>query len=101
MLLTPAFRNMDASLEEASRVAGASTLGTALRIVVPVMAPAILVGAAARHDDRSLQAFEIEQVLGPPFQFFVFSTKIYDLLVTQRAAAIAAATALARHGPRC
>ena len=31
ILLTPAFRNMNAALEEASRVAGASTLRTALR----------------------------------------------------------------------
>jgi len=33
MLLTPAFRNMDASLEEASRVSGASTIGTLARIL--------------------------------------------------------------------
>src|SRR6266540_3254307 len=32
MLLTPAFRNLDASLEESSRVAGAGSLGTLLRI---------------------------------------------------------------------
>src|SRR5437016_841819 len=42
ILLTPAFRHMNASFEEASRVAGASTLRTALRITVPVMAPVIL-----------------------------------------------------------
>src|SRR5215212_6143527 len=42
MLLTPAFRNMNASFEEASRVAGASNLNTMWRIFVPVMMPAIL-----------------------------------------------------------
>ena len=31
----------------------------------------------------SLQTFEVEQVLGTPFRFFVFSTTIYDLLVTR------------------
>jgi len=31
----------------------------------------------------SLQTFEVEQVLGVPFRFFVFSTMIYDLLVTR------------------
>src|SRR5262245_24447449 len=42
ILLTPAFRNMNAAFEEASRVAGASTFRTAVRITVPVMAPVIL-----------------------------------------------------------
>ena len=30
MLLTPAFRNLDGSIEEAAQIAGASTLGTPL-----------------------------------------------------------------------
>jgi iron(III) transport system permease protein len=42
----------------------------------------------------SLQTFEVEQVLGVPFRFFVFSTMIYDLLVT-RVPRYDAATALA------
>jgi iron(III) transport system permease protein len=42
----------------------------------------------------SLQTFEVEQVLGVPFRFFVFSTAIYDLLVT-RVPRYDAATALA------
>ena len=81
MLLTPAFRNMNASFEEASRVAGASTLRTALRITVPVMAPVIL-SVLLLGTMVSLQTFEVEQVLGSPFRF-VFSTTIYDLLVTR------------------
>jgi ABC-type Fe3+ transport system permease subunit len=28
----------------------------------------------------SLQSFEVEQVLGTPFRFFVFSTMIYNLV---------------------
>ncbi|HEY8152429.1 MAG TPA: ABC transporter permease subunit, partial [Vicinamibacteria bacterium] len=78
ILLTPAFRNMNASFEEASRVAGASTLRTALRITVPVMAPVIL-SVLLLGTMVSLQTFEVEQVLGLPFRFFVFSTMIYDL----------------------
>ena len=93
ILLTPAFRNMDAAFEEASRVAGASTLRTALRITVPVMAPAIL-SVLLLGTMVSLQTFEVEQVLGIPFRFFVFSTMIYDLLVT-RVPRYDAATALA------
>ena len=93
ILLTPAFRNMNAAFEEASRVAGASTLRTALRITVPVMAPAIL-SVLLLGTMVSLQTFEVEQVLGLPFRFFVFSTMIYDLLVT-RVPRYDAATALA------
>jgi iron(III) transport system permease protein len=92
ILLTPAFRNMNAAFEEASRVAGASTLRTALRITVPVMAPAIL-SVLLLGTMVSLQTFEVEQVLGIPFRFFVFSTMIYDLLVT-RVPRYDAATAL-------
>jgi iron(III) transport system permease protein len=93
ILLTPAFRNMNASFEEASRVAGASTWRTALRITVPVMAPVIL-SVLLLGTMVSLQTFEVEQVLGLPFRFFVFSTMIYDLIVT-RVPRYDAATALA------
>jgi iron(III) transport system permease protein len=93
ILLTPAFRNMNAAFEEASLVAGAGTLRTALRITVPVMAPVIL-SVLLLGTMVSLQTFEVEQVLGLPFRFFVFSTMIYDLLVT-RVPRYDAATALA------
>jgi iron(III) transport system permease protein len=93
ILLTPAFRNMNAAFEEASRVAGAGTLRTTLQITVPVMAPAIL-SVLLLGTMVSLQTFEVEQVLGIPFRFFVFSTMIYDLLVT-RVPRYDAATALA------
>ena len=93
ILLTPAFRNMNTAFEEASKVAGASTLRTALRITVPVMAPVIL-SVLLLGTMVSLQTFEVEQVLGIPFRFFVFSTTIYDLLVT-RVPRYDAATALA------
>jgi iron(III) transport system permease protein len=32
---------------------------------------------------RSMQAFEIEVILGPPFGFYVYSTKIFDLLILE------------------
>ncbi len=92
MLLTPAFRNLDAALEEASRVAGASTLGTLFRVVVPVMTPVLLV-VVLLSVIFSLQAFEIEAVLGPPAQLFIFSTKVYRL-INQEPPLFAAATAL-------
>jgi iron(III) transport system permease protein len=93
ILLTPAFRNMNVAFEEASYVAGGTTLGTALRITVPVMAPVIL-SVLLLGTMVSMQTFEVEQVLGLPFRFFVFSTMVYDLLVT-RVPRYDAATALA------
>src|SRR3972149_915249 len=79
MLLTPAFRNLDASLEESSRIAGSSALGTLLRIVIPVMMPAILVTTILGLI-RSLEAFEIELLLGVPIGLHVYSTKIHELV---------------------
>lgn len=79
IFLSPAFRNMDSSLEEASRVSGIGAFGTLLRIVVPVMTPAILVTFIILLI-HALETFEIERVLGPPINFYVFSTKIYQLV---------------------
>jgi iron(III) transport system permease protein len=79
MLLAPAFRNMDAVLEESSRIAGASALGTLRRIIIPVMMPAILV-TTILGVIRSLEAFEIELVLGVPIGLHVYSTKIHELV---------------------
>lgn len=92
MLLTPAFRNMDASLEEAAQVCGARPLRTLLRVIVPVMAPAIIV-VALMSTIRALEAFEIELILGAPKRIDVYSTKIYRLL-HQEPPSFAPATAL-------
>jgi iron(III) transport system permease protein len=79
MLLTQAFRNLDAALEESSRISGASGWRTFFRIVVPVMMPAILV-TTILGIIRSLEAFEIELVLGTPIGLQVYSTKIHELV---------------------
>lgn len=92
LLLTPAFRNMDAALEETSRVCGTTALGTLRRIVVPIMTPAILV-AMTLGLIRSLEAFEIELLLGVPIGLNVYSTKIYEF-VARSPSQYAPATAL-------
>jgi iron(III) transport system permease protein len=92
MLLTPAFRNLDAALEESSRVSGAGPLMTLRRIIVPVMMPAILV-ALILGIIRSLEAFEIELILGVPIGLHVFSTKIHSF-VTHEPPQFPPATAL-------
>src|SRR5713226_4981658 len=79
MLLAPAFRNLDAALEESSRISGASGSHTFFHIVVPIMAPAILV-TTILGIIRSLEAFEIELLLGTPIGLQVYSTKIHELV---------------------
>jgi iron(III) transport system permease protein len=79
MLLTPAFRNMDATLEEAARVGGAGNLRTLFKVTLPLMvAPMIMVLALQLL--RVFQSFETEYLLGLPFGFYVYSTKIYALV---------------------
>jgi iron(III) transport system permease protein len=70
MLLTPAFRNMDATLEEAARVGGAGNLRTLFKVTLPLMvAPMIMVFALQLL--RVFQSFETEYLLGLPFDFYV------------------------------
>lgn len=91
ILLTPAFRRMDAAMEEASRMSGASTLKTMLLVTLPVMTPALVV-VFLLGVVRLFESFEIELLLGIPWGFYVYSTKILDLarqeppLVNQAAA---------------
>ena len=82
MLMTPAFRNMDATLEEAARVGGASNLRTLFKITLPLMmSPMMMVFALQLL--RVFQSFETEYLLGVPFGFYVYSTKIYSLIRNQ------------------
>ena len=79
MLLAPAFRNLDAAFEEASKISGASGWHTFFHIVIPVMMPAILVTTILGLI-RSLEAFEVELLLGTPIGLQVYSTKIHELV---------------------
>jgi iron(III) transport system permease protein len=79
MLLTPVFRNMNSTYEDAAQVFGASRFWTVVRIFIPIMLP-VIVAVEFLALLRSFEAFEIEQILGPPFRFFVASTWIYDTL---------------------
>src|SRR3546814_498427 len=67
---------MDAALEEASRTSGAGMLRTLFQIVVPILLPTIL-AVMLLGIIRSLQAFEIELILGTPAGIDVYSTVIY------------------------
>lgn len=79
MLLTPVFRNIDSSMEEAAEMSGATRWDTLTRIVLPVTMPAIL-AIILMAMIRAMQTFEIEVVLGPPFRFYIFGTQVYALI---------------------
>jgi iron(III) transport system permease protein len=79
ILMTPAFKAMDAALEEAARASGSNNLGVLWRITIPILAPALLASTALGFI-RSLESLEIEMVLGIPADIYVVPTKIWDLL---------------------
>ena len=78
ILLTPAFRNMDAALEEAGYMSGAGRWRTVIRVTLPIMTPALVIVFFLGFV-RLFESFEIELLLGVPISFYVFSTKIVDL----------------------
>ena len=79
VLLGPAIRQLDASFEEVGRVCGSGPFAVFRNITLPILAPAILTGALAGFI-KSLEAFEVEQLLGRPAGIYVYSTRIYDLV---------------------
>ena len=94
MLLTPAFRNMDSAMEEAARVGGASNLRTMLRVTLPVMIPPMAV-VFMLNIVRIFNSFETELLIGVPANFYVFSTKVYQLARQEMPPEPGQATALA------
>lgn len=94
MLLTPAFRNMNVTLEEAGRISGAGSIKTMMRITLPVMVPPMVV-VFMLNLIRMFNSFEIEQILGTPIRFYVYSTQIFTLVRHTEPPAYGQATALA------
>jgi iron(III) transport system permease protein len=82
VLLVLGFRNMDASLEEAAHVCGASRLSAVRQITLPLTRPmlAMLVILAVI---RGLQSYEVEQVLGQPVGIDVYSTLVVKMLASE------------------
>jgi iron(III) transport system permease protein len=68
---------MDPSLEESSRVLGGGKLRTALRVTLPLMAPAVL-SASVFVFAEMLGAFAAAFVLGIPGRIYVVTTAIWE-----------------------
>jgi len=79
ILLMPALRQFDAAIEESARVCGSSSWTTLMRITIPILSPTILTVTIAGLI-RSLEAFEIEQLIGTPVGIDVYATRIFDLI---------------------
>jgi iron(III) transport system permease protein len=92
MLLTPVFRRLGASFEEAARVAGANTFTALLRITFPVLSP-MIIAIAVLSFIKGLESFNVELLLGLPAGIYVYGTRIYDY-IRQEPPAYGEATAL-------
>jgi iron(III) transport system permease protein len=79
ILLAPALRQFDAAIEESARVCGSSSWTTLRRITIPILLPTILTVTIAGLI-RSLEAFEVEQLIGTPVGIDVYATRIFDLI---------------------
>ena len=79
ILLAPAFRQFDSAFEEAAEVSGSGIIRTMRRVTIPLLAPALLTAFVASFI-RSLETFEIEQIIGAPSGIYVYGTRVYDLV---------------------
>ncbi len=85
LIIAPAMSAFDVSIEESSRVCGASNLRTLARITLPVLRPAIL-AAVILVIVRSLASFAVPSVIGMPGRIYVLASHIYRIVATGFAA---------------
>lgn len=81
LVLAPAMASFDVSLEESSKVCGASNLRTLATITLPVLRPAIL-ASVTLVIVRSLASFAVPSVLGIPGRIYVLATHVYQIVAT-------------------
>lgn len=78
-MIAPTLQEIDAALEEAASVSGVRRRVTALRIVLPLAAPALL-AASAYYFIIAIETFDYASMLGMPVRLFVASTWLYQLV---------------------
>lgn len=79
LILVDAFKAMDPSLEDSSRMCGASTWRTIRSITLAMLLPA-LSSAFLLSFTRGLEAFESALIFGAPAKIEVATTAIYDAI---------------------
>lgn len=90
LLIQTALRSMDPSLEEASRASGNGMLTTVRKVVIPVIAPAIL-SAYLLLTIMGTENFDYPFLLGTPAGINTLATKMYALVETRLQVSFAAA----------
>lgn len=81
LIVAPAMASFDVALEESSRVFGAGSWRTLMRVTLPVLRPAIL-AAFVLGVVRSLASFAVPSVLGMPGRVQVLATHLYEMIAT-------------------
>ena len=81
LIIAPAMASFDVALEESSRVFGAGTWRTLMRVTLPVLRPAIL-AAFILGVVRSLASFAVPSVIGMPGRVRVLATHLYQMIAT-------------------
>ena len=79
LIIAPAMASFDVALEESSRVFGAGSWRTLIRVTLPVLRPAIL-AAFVLGVVRSLASFAVPSVLGMPGRVNVLATHLYEMI---------------------
>ncbi|WP_349295064.1 iron ABC transporter permease (plasmid) [Thioclava sp. 'Guangxiensis'] len=83
LLVGNALKRMDSQLEEAGRMLGAGRGTIALRIVVPLMRPAVMSACLLMFAD-AVGEFSVPYVLGLPVHFETLATSLYRAIGTQQ-----------------
>ena len=92
--LSRAMENMDPSLEEASRISGASPLKTLFRVTLPLMLPSIAASALLVFV-AAASCYGIPSIIGAPAKLYTITTRIVDYVYVGSADGLTDATVLA------
>jgi len=92
--ISRAMEKMDPSLEEASRISGASPLKTVMTVTLPLMLPS-LAAAALLVFIAAASCYGIPSIIGAPGQIDTVTTRIIDYVYVGSAQGLTDATALA------
>ncbi|NMA62184.1 MAG: iron ABC transporter permease [Firmicutes bacterium] len=92
--ISRAMEKMDPSLEEASRISGASPLRTLWTVTLPMMAPSI-VAAALLVFVSAASCYGIPSIVGAPGQIHTVTTRIIDFVYIGSQEGLTDATTLA------
>ena len=92
LLLSPVFRNSDASFEEAASIAGAGVFATLRRVTFGMARPALL-ALGLLVFIKAAESFEVPALIGLPGSMSVLTTTIYQRLTLDMPPDIGSASA--------